>query len=144
MAEKLLKFFFMSMCVIAFWFTGTSALLLHKYAKAKSHTEASAVEWEVVEKRSDYYLLKAKYSYVAEEQTYFGSQLFFSPAFRNLYAANEEIKQREGKALRVWYDPLDPTTSSLEHAMPIKQIVYSLILWALALYFWILRRKAKG
>ena len=113
------------------------ALDLRHYARLTGKTIAKEASIEV-ENRDERYYLITHYKIGGNE---FSST--YEPSFLNEWAAEEEGKKWM-KHPRVYVDADDLSYSALQKTFPIKQLAYTLILFSLGGYFFILDRRFNG
>jgi hypothetical protein len=121
---------------ILFLILGSMALAsLHSYFKLSFKTEAVVDHWKVVKKSSSSYPIRGSYHFKFQGKNYQGSSVLSPPYHLNRPSAEKAIFNLEKKKWIVWFDPHQPTFSSLEKALPVKKIIYALIALGVSLYF---------
>lgn len=116
-------------------YTGKMTTIFYHYLQLSSETEVAAIAWSVKTEAEDEFVPQAKYTFAANGQFYSGSTLFHDDAVNNPMGAEESLKALTGKDHRVWYSPKNPQMSSLQKNFPLKESVYTAILWGLLIYF---------
>lgn len=109
--------------------------LFYQYNRTSEQTVAENVQWTVVPLSDERYVLEGAYTYVLNGDHYKGSTLFSRTAYRNPYAAEEALKENQGKTWVVWYDPNDREFSTIDYHFPMKETIYASILFFLLYYF---------
>jgi len=120
---------------IALWYTIAALYSYYSYSHLKIQIPASHVEWHIIEKSEEHYLLEASYEIEFKTKFYAGSTRFADEPYRNQWAAEQAIKEYRGKKWKVWFDPQNPQYSSLQKNFPLKESVSAIFLWGLILYF---------
>jgi hypothetical protein len=129
---------------ILFLILGSMAFFdLFSYFRLVAQTEAVTDHWKVVKKSSSSYPIRCIYHFEFQGKSYQGSSLLLPPHHLNRLSAEKAIIQLEKKKWKVWFDPKNPSISSLEKAYPTKKIVYALIALGVTLYFWFVETNSK-
>lgn len=120
-------------CLIALYFTVQSALGMLNFVKLGGKTRAQNFQY-TIENRSEKFYVHATYQ--------IGTHLIESDLdepFLNEWAA-EQAALKIQKNPQVFVNPNDLSYSSLQKVFPIKQLAYTLVLWALGGYFILFQR----
>lgn len=87
--------------------------------------------------------LKGKYLFHFKDKTYSNEDIV-DTNFLNSYAI-EKAKEHYVNNINIWFDPNNPTHSSLHHRIPLKEAVYLMILWSVGIYFlWLGLKFSRG
>ena len=123
-----------------------SAALTHYYQflKLEAQTEATIEQFKVVKKSSSSYPIRGFYNFEFQGKTYQGSSLLLPPYHLNRLSAEKAISQLETKQWTVWFDPRNPSISTLEKALSVKKIIYALIALGVTVYFWFVETASKN
>jgi len=127
----MLAIMLVAFCIFAF----IAFYQLHTYYSLSEKTNPSKIEWFVEELSSDDFRVGATYSYVIKDQEYTGETIFRDKRFRNPMTADDEWKLKSAKISDVFYNPANPSESSLEKHFPVKNLLYASFLFLLFLYF---------
>ena len=117
------------------WFSFKSGYEFYKYYSWDSRTFPLEIDWTVKERASDRYTLNGNYLYKVKEMIYSGETQLKMPVFKNREAAEKYIKEISKEKKTVWYSSRQPEDSSIQRELPIKDSVYTIVLWALFFYF---------
>lgn len=104
------------------------------YVRFNQETVADKIQWTIIEVNEESFVPFAHYSFRVEGQPYDG-QTRWADSYLNQWTAQEAIARLEKHPPSVWFNSSDPTISSLQKIFPIKESLYSLILWILGIYF---------
>lgn len=115
-------------------YTGYASVKLWHYIRLDQQTPALTIDWSVTSLDDDAFIPLATYQFRAKGQLYEG-QAFWPITYLNDWAAREAIEKLARTPQTVWFDSDSPTYSSLQRHFPLKESVYTLILWLLGLYF---------
>lgn len=115
----------------------------YHYLRLTARMQAQIDQWKVIKKSSSSYPLRATYHFEIQDKTYQNSSVLLPPHHLNRPSAEKALSQLEKKAWHVWYDPQNPSISSLEKRFPAKKIVYALIALGITLYFWFVETNSK-
>jgi len=101
--------------LISLYFWGLAARVVLANHPLKDKIPVRIVQWEVEEKGSNQYALKARYTFEIEGKVYHGKTLFAKPTYLNSASAISAIRENaQGKSWKAWFDRCDPTRSSME------------------------------
>lgn len=126
--------FIIVITIIILGYLSVAIFKYYGYNRLKAETSAVNISFSVTPLNDEKFFLKGNYQYRVKDVLYSG-ETTFSTAYRNPYAAEEAMKEISKNYRTVWYDPNQPSFSSLEKIYPTKQIVYAFILFALWNYF---------
>lgn len=124
--------------VIASCATGYSLLFAYRYYNYTRLTEKqqiTSLEWNNVEKSSEEHVLIGKYTYTVNGILYGGETTKEGRPYFSAWAAKKAIDSLNKDTFVAWYDPKNPNYSSLQKHFPLRECVYTAILWGLFLYF---------
>ncbi len=121
--------------LITAYFLLSAALDLWGYLRLEKKSIATVEQWEVIEKSSSQFALKASYTFHVQGQIYNGKTTFSKPYHLNRLSAEKQIKIYTAQEWPVWYQPSHPKNSSIEHIFPVKKCLYSLIVLGIFFYF---------
>lgn len=126
----------------ALYFSGKSAIQLWSYYALDQQTTAFGVKWMPQVKDEDTVYLEVSYEYQVNDVAYQGTMQTIGPVLRNAWAGERAAKIKNADQWKVWFDSKNPQLSSLIKTFPLKELIYSVILWGLTAYFYILGRYA--
>jgi hypothetical protein len=116
-------------------YTSIALYRTYSYSRLKETTFPLAIDWKVQEQDTDEYLLEASYQFTYGGKQYTGVAILEDDYYLNPWAAEKAIKENKTKTWTIWFNPNDPSYSSLQKKMPIKQWASAAILWILCFYF---------
>lgn len=122
------------------WFLGKGFFESWRALSLDSQAKAEIISWQVEPISASKYTLKAEYCFKAVEKEYKGEALLHTTYFLNQYAAQREIERVKNRDWIVWYQAKNPSLSSLEKIVPLKQFVYGFLCLALFFYFLFYKR----
>lgn len=126
----------------ALYYSGHTLVSVYRYLRLSENTPVSSIEWSVHTINGDAYAPKATYSFIHNDSSYNGETVW-SEYDRNPLVARDSIKKLKTLSWSVWFNPNNPSFSSLQRKFPFKDFFSSLILWGLVLYFFSLGRYVK-
>jgi hypothetical protein len=129
-----------AMSIVVAWFTIVAIYQIYLYARLNGHVETKDVQWSIKEISDESYLLKAHYTFFANNKLYSGESVLLGPHFRNVYAAEKGLSENASHPWIVWFSLANPEYSSLQKNFPVKECLSSLLLWGLLIYFFGLAR----
>ena len=121
--------------VSAGWFSFKIGYKFYKYYSLDSQAVPTEFVWSVKERASDRYTLDANYLYTVNGAQYSGQTELYAPVFKNKEAAKKYIKETANQRKMILYSSHKPGDSSIHKELPIKDTVYTIILWGLFFYF---------
>lgn len=127
--------FLLFLLAVTLWFTIDAIYLYRSYVRLRMQVPTTSIAWDVVENSSDNYTLKANYAYKVGNDTFTGSSPWDEAVYKNSWAAETQAKAYTSQPWKVWIDPTYPAHSALQKNFPLKQCVYSVVLWGIFLYF---------
>ena len=113
----------------------SSSLDLRRYFRLEKKSIAKVEKWEVVEKGSSKFAIKANFSFENQGLIYQGKTTFSKPYHLNYLSAEKQIKIYTAQLWPVWYQESHPEHCSIERIFPFKKCLYSLMLLGIFLYF---------
>lgn len=122
----------------ALWYSLALGHALYRHLMLTSITQVESSSWEVFLRESDRYLYRVRYSYSVGGQKFHGMTELPSPVYRNSWGAEQELALNQKEFNRVYYAASAPSFSSLYRSFPLKETLYSAMMWCLALYFIVL------
>lgn len=117
---------------------GYSAMALYRlyhYYVLSGTASASQIEWSTHRLSDDEYVVDAKYDFPVKGVAVNSESTLKDPVFRNAWAAEQAIKEYQKRAWKVYYNPGNPTDSTLQKYYPLKECISASILWGLVIYF---------
>jgi hypothetical protein len=127
--------FLATIVIISSWFSFKSGYEFYKYYSRNSQVISKEIVWTVKELATDRYVLNGHYFYTLNDKSYSGQTQLNTPLFKNQEAAKKHIKEIRKERKVVWYSSYQPEDSSIRRELPIKDTVYTIILWGLFFYF---------
>ncbi len=138
--KRVQLFLSLSVSVIALYFALRFGVDFLHFSSLKSRACAQISQWEIVNIKG-LYGLKAEYSFQFQEKTWRGSSVLNPPYHLNDMAALLALKDRAKESWAVWYNPRNPSSSSLEKAFPYGLLFRALISTGVLIYSFVLRRR---
>lgn len=132
--NKIWLFFLALVFTFTLIYTVKTVSLLYYYASLSESIESSATAWSVQTVKDESIPL-AKYTFYVGGKLYEGETLFYHEASDNPWAIEEALKSLAAKEHKVWYSSKDPLYSSLQKKFPLKECIYTVILWGISIYF---------
>lgn len=123
---------FIGIAVIGY--TGFTFYKIYQYNRLSQSIAPQSIEWTIHPLDVDSFSLMSTYQFDWNQKNYSGSAEY-SDRYLNDWAAQEGLGRRKLEKWRVWFDPEDPHFSTLYHEYPMKQVIYTFMLWGLLLYF---------
>jgi hypothetical protein len=105
-----------------------------QYMRLDQQTEAQQIQWSVLPISDESFIPFAIYSFRIHGKSYQG-ETRWQESYLNQWAAQEAIVRLEKNPPPVWFDSSAPQVSSLQKLFPLKESLYSLLLWILGIYF---------
>lgn len=133
--NKLWLGFLTLITLVVVWFTWETVAKARDYFSFSQVTEVSEIHWTVFKSGEDHYQLNATYTFQANGQTIPKEQLMPKPIYPNPWAAEQAASKENTKKFKVWYAPQTPKRASLYKHFPMKEIISTILLWGLWLYF---------
>lgn len=121
-------------CVLI-WYTADAAWKFWVNTSLTKTVPAETAVFSVKEDSSDKFYMNGQYTFSINGQHYEGATTLSHPMFRNQLAAQEKVAEFEAKGWTVWFNPQNPTYSSLQKKFPFKECLYAGVLWVLFIYF---------
>lgn len=135
--DKLLKGFSLVICLVALIYTLFTLHKVYSWFTYSASTTPTSVALSVKQFSDEEFRIHARYQFLGETH----EETWETPTFKNSFAAEHEIKTLSPTT--VWYNPRDLSHSTLQKSFPLKQCIYSALLWAIGGYFWILPLRLK-
>lgn len=139
-------FFLLAVAALtSLYFWGKSAHILWGNFCLRAEAPALVVQWEIVEEKSNRFLLSAHYRFEVNHQEYHGATCFPRPFYLNQDSAVSALKEKARQPTwKAWYQPSDPTKSSLEKSFPNNLLFRAAVSSIVLVYFIFLRRRFVG
>jgi hypothetical protein len=115
-------------------YTTYTLMKVWQYMRLDQQTKAQNIEWTITSLSEEAYIPVAHYSFNANGQSYQG-QTRWQESYLNPWTAQEAITRLEQSPPLVWFDSSSPEISALQKFFPLKESIYSSLLWLLAIYF---------
>lgn len=116
------------------FYSGRTAYHVWQYVRLDKQIKAEKIQWSVLSLGDEEFVPHGTYEFKAAGKSYQGETRWRDP-YLNEWAAQEAVKNFIRSPPLVWYDAGSPEFSSLEKHFPVKEGVYTFILWILGLYF---------
>lgn len=113
------------------------------YSRLQEKAAAQVYKWEIIEKSSSQFALKASYAFDYQGKIHQGKTLFSKPYHLNRLSAEKQINILNQRIWTVWVQPSHPEHSTLERVFPLKKCIYSLMVLGIYLYFVYLRQSLR-
>lgn len=123
------------MAAATLYFCASAVYSVHYYYRLSAQTLPAQMVWGYREISADALAPVASYAFTAQGKMVSGETLLDEPVFRNEWAVDKVLGELKTRSWRVWYDPSNPSHSSLQKTFPFKEILSALALAVLFLYF---------
>jgi len=120
--------------LIALGYTVSMGIALWQYHRLDSRVEVQYIQWSIFTSNEEAYTPIGHYAFMVNGKKYTGKSAW-SETYLNQWAAEEAIDKLKKERFQIWYHSTDPENSSLIKEFPTKKVLYSIMLWALAIYF---------
>lgn len=127
-------FFIIAITLAVIGYSGYTAFKLYQYTQLTYQVPTSQLEWSVMPLEEDKFTLQAHYHYCFQKSCYEG-KTNWQEQYLNAWTAQEAIQRLSTKPWKVWIDPTAPHVSNLQKIFPFKQVIYTILLWLLLIYF---------
>jgi len=117
------------------WFTWQTLSKTKDYFALSDLTTPSSITWSAIKMGEDHYLLSANYSFLLAKKEITKTEILTTPIYPNPWAAELAASKQEGKKWHIWYAPNDPKHASLYKHFPTKELISTIILWGVWIYF---------
>lgn len=115
-------------------YTAIAGYDLWQFLRLNRQTQAKSIQWSVLSLDDDRFVPFARYQYEIGGTGYQG-ETRWQEGYLNEWAAREAIGRLKNDPPSVWYAGSNPTISSLQKLFPVKESIYTALLWSLVLYF---------
>ncbi len=122
------------MAIGILFYSGRTAYHVWQYARLDKQIEAEKINWSVIPINEEKFIPQAAYKFSVNAKEYEG-QSRWNQSYLNAWTAQDAIKKLIQSPPLVWYDASNPEASSLQKIFPLKENLYTLMLWLLGLYF---------
>lgn len=120
--------------IIVTSYTGVTLFRVYQYARLTEQIDPEAISWSVNKIAEDDFTLHVFYEFNWKGKNYTG-HMDRGEHYLNPWASREALDKLNQTSFKVWFDPNNPSYSSLFKDFPLKYIVYTGILWLLFFYF---------
>jgi hypothetical protein len=120
--------------LIGAYFSIRLGLAVSTYIALSQSVPARISQWEIVE-IGDTFPLKASYSFEIQEKIWSGSTVLAAPRHWNEPSAIAALEGLAKQNWKAWYNPKNPSQSSLERAFPIGLLVRTSVCLSVLVYF---------
>lgn len=124
------------LCWIAGYTIRTGLHIWH-FFRLDKQVMVDNVNWSIDPSDEDNVLIAADYHYTFEQKSYEGRSLW-KTAYLNQWAAEEAAQRLSENPLEIWVDSAQPQFASLDKNFPLKESIYTFLLWILSVYFYCL------
>jgi hypothetical protein len=129
----------------ALWTTWHAAQEVYRYISLQARVPAEDLVWNTVARDSEHHFPQATYTYRVDDRVFNGSTVLSAPSARNRWAAQQLLPEIESTRWYVWYYPANPSFATLERSFPLKETLYSGMMWGIIAYFialaWYIERR---
>jgi hypothetical protein len=132
-------FFFVTFAIVCY-FSFLFANNFWDYFSLSQQGKATVFQWEIIQK-GEKYPIQASYSFSVGKQKYKNSFIFKKPWSWNELSALALLKEKAKKEWTVFYNPNNPSQSSLENSFPYSILFRTLICYTVFVYFILFRMK---
>lgn len=139
--KRLFALFLVSAAVLAsLYFSIRLARELKNYLSFTSQTEAQIHRWEIKEIKEKF-AIRAVYSFGFQGKNWTGSTTLAKPWHLNEPSAIVTAKEKAKQAWIVWFNPKNPSESSLEKFFPTYLLFRTIICYLVLVYFLIISKR---
>ncbi len=124
---------------VAAYYSFITSSQIFNYIKLNKKTQAEITKWEIKEIDDEKFVLSAQYSYAVKGIILKGQTTFYNEKYLNLPAALEALKEKENDSYEAWYRGYGKRNSSLTKIFPTKNLIYTIVIITLLLYFCFLK-----
>lgn len=132
-------FFLVGAAAIALFFAARFGWSLKDYLALRGQIPVRVSQWEL-EEIGERWAVRAVYSMNLKGKIWLGSSLLEEYRFLNEETAFRVLKDLAKREWTAWYNPKNPTHSSLEKNFPTNLMIRTLISFSVLLYFFIFQR----
>lgn len=123
------------LALVGLGYAGPTLYRIYEWQRLQSQSLLTKVTWTIQELSDERFILEANYTFELRERTYSGVTLFKDKIYRNRWAAEQALNEDQNPERKVWFDPGNPSRSSLQKQFPLKDVVYSTVLMGIFFYF---------
>lgn len=105
-----------------------------QFIRLDASTSAEETQWAVVALDDEQFAAFTRYRFRANGKNYEG-QIVWQETYLNPATAQEAVTRLLQAPIFVWFDASFPEISSLHKELPLKEMIYTALLWILWLYF---------
>ena len=138
------KIFFFSLVLLSLlsagYFTVRTANAFFDFFQLKENAPARILRWEIKETNGKF-PLKAYYSFDANGSVWHGTTQLAAPWHLNEAAAIASLQERAQQNWAVWFNPKNPSKSSLEKEFPTGFLIRTLVCYGVIVYFILVFRR---
>lgn len=120
--------------LVSMGYTARTAFHLWQYLRLDRQVPAENIQWSVVPLSDEEFVPLARYRFKARGKNYEG-QTLWQESYLNASTAQEAIDRLSSIPPLIWYDASAPETSSFQKIFPVKESIYTILLWMLGIYF---------
>ena len=139
-AHRLQLVLISAVALISLYFSFQLSVQLFSCVPLAVQAPARVSQWEIEEVKGKF-ALKAFYSFEAQNKIWKGSCRFNPPYFWNEPSAMAALKAKAKEPVSAWYNPNNPSHSSLEKRFPSSLLFRTIICYGVLIYFFFVRRK---
>ncbi len=118
----------------ALFFSFRAGRDLWHYQRTDAEGWISEIKWSIVEE-GRHYIPQASYTFQVNSVTYSGQEPLEIEWQRNVWSAEQRIKELSAYKWKVWYNSSDPMESTLDRSFPWRSVIYGILTVALSAYF---------
>lgn len=128
-------YFLYTLGIIVFIYTCFTGWKLWQFYRLTERATPQEINWSIYQPSDDEYRMQADYSFESRGKQYKDRYILPEPKLYNIYAAEQVQKEVSQKKWNVWFAKNDEKHSQLIKKFPMKECIYTLILWGLLIYF---------
>ena len=129
---------FISIVILAgMGYTAYAVVKVWQYVRLDTKTISQEIQWTIVSLKEDAFIPLAHYFFNVDGKNYKG-QTRWQEIYLNEWTAREAVSRLKQSPPPVWFDSSSPEISSLQKIFPIKECIYTALLWMLGSYFFFL------
>ncbi len=122
------------MLIVVLSYTGFTFFKIYEYSRLTQEVTPHSIHWAINKIAEDDYTLESVYGFLWNNKNYNGNTSE-GIHYLNAWASQEALERINQKTFTVWFDPHEPSFSTLDRSFPLKYAIYAGLLWLLFIYF---------
>lgn len=120
--------------IIVLGYSGFTLMKIKDYVSLSQSADPLSIHWSFSQRAEDNYVLQVHYEFEWHGQRYQGNMDEVDHHL-NRWSLQEAIDRANKRRFTVWFNPYYPEKSTLFKNFPLKNSIYSAILWLVLFYF---------